>query len=82
MLIFVSSVVPTVALFTCVFTGLVYDGISAFKEEKIRRVVIYFCFVLFILNVVVVYNELKQSLIQQTNSFTDFFLRILRFILK
>ena len=47
----------------------------------------YFCFVSFVLNVIVfVYKGLKQSLIQQTKSnrllHIYFFLRILRFILK
>ena len=87
LLIFVSLAVFTVALFTCVFTELVYDALAPWKKKKIRTIVIYFCFVSFVLNVIVfVYKGLKQSLIQQTKPNRllqiSFFLRILRFILK
>ena len=61
--------------------------ISALKEEKNEGDALSFCFVSFVLNVIVfVYNGLKQSLIQQTKPNRllqiSFFLRILRFILK
>ena len=87
LLIFVSLAVSTVALFTGVFTELVYDALAPWKKKKIRTIVIYFCFVSFVLNVIVfVYKGLKQSLIQQTKPNRllqiSFFLRILRFILK
>ena len=77
----------TVALFTGVFTELVYDALAPLKKKKIEQIVIYFCFVLFVLNVIVfVYSRLKQSLIQETKPNRllqiSFFLRILRFILK
>ena len=57
----------TVALFTSVFTEPVYDALAPWKKKKKELLVIYFCFVSFVLNVFVfVYKGLKQKLIQQT----------------
>ena len=80
--------VSTVALFTGVFTELVYDALAPWKKKKIRASCnLFFIFVSFVLNVIVfVYSGLKQNPIQQTkpNSLLQisFFLRFLRFILK
>ena len=68
------------------FTELVYDTLAPWKKKKIRTSCNYFCFVSFVLNVIVfVYKRLKQSLIQQTKPNRllqiSFFLVILRFIL-
>ena len=88
LLIFISLAVSTVALFTGVFTELVYDALSPWKKKKIRASCnLFFIFVSFVLNVIVfVYSGLKQNPIQQTkpNSLLQisFFLRFLRFILK
>ena len=94
---FISALMIAVNLFFfssihCCFVYLRFQRIclkliSALKEEKNEGDALSFCFVSFVLNVIVfVYNGLKQSLIQQTKPNRllqiSFFLRILRFILK
>ena len=49
LLIFISLAVSTVALFTCVFTELVYDALAPWKKKKIRAScnLFLFCFIFF-----------------------------------
>ena len=80
-----SLAVSTVVLFTCVFNEPVYDVLASWKKKKYERVVLSFCIVSFVLNVIIlVYNGLKQSFILQTkpNRFLQIslFHRILMFI--
>ena len=82
LLIFISLAVSTVALFSCVFTELVYDALAPWKKKKIRmscNLFIFIFFVSLILNVIVFsYNRSKQSLIQQTK--LNAFYRFLSFL--
>ena len=63
-LIFFSLAVSIIVLCTCVFNELVYAVLPLQNKKKYERLVPSFCFILFVLNVIVfVYNRLKQSLI-------------------
>ena len=59
-----SSTVSTVVLFACPFNKPVYDVLAPWKKKNYEQLVLYFCFVSFVLNVIVLaYNRLKQGLI-------------------
>ena len=71
-----SLAVSTFALFTCVFTQPVYEVLPPWKKKKhYERPVLSFCFISFLLNVIVfVYNGLNKTLFckQAKPFFTDF----------
>ena len=62
LLILFSVTVSTVVLFACAFNEPIYDVLAPWKKKNYERFVLSFCFVSFVLGVIVfAYNILKQS---------------------